>query len=391
MPAWLRRVSALASRLLPATLFGRLALLLFVAVLASHLLALTLMFELRPEPQWRGPPPGGPEFTPGAPPQFAGAAPAPWSAAPPRPAGPPPPPIGLLHLGTGMLLDIGVRLGALMLTAWLAARWLSRPIRRLAQAARELGQDVHRPPLPEEGAQEFREASRGFNQMQAQLRRQLEERDRFVAAVSHDLRTPLTRLRLRAESLAEPVDRLAFQNDIEGMEEMIRATLDYLRGVAEEEPFVWLDVGALLSSLADDHPVGPGAVQVEGKARPVRAQASALRRALVNLIDNAVRYGERAHVVLRDDPASLRIEISDRGPGIPPHQLEQVFEPFYRVDASRNRHTGGVGLGLAIARDLVRRQRGNLRLHNLPQGGLQAVLELPRDSASPSPTPGGRA
>jgi signal transduction histidine kinase len=284
-----------------------------------------------------------------------------------------------LHLGAGMLLDIGVRLGALMLAAWVGARWLSRPIRRLAQAARELGQDVHRPALPEEGAQEFKEASRGFNQMQAQLRRQLEERDRFVAAVSHDLRTPLTRLRLRAESLSNPEERQAFQHDIEGMEEMIRATLDYLRGVADEEPVVWLDVGALLSTLADDHPEGPGAVQVEGSARPVRVQASALRRALVNLIDNAVRYGEQARVVLRDEPAGLRIDISDRGPGIPPHQLEQVFEPFYRVEASRNRHTGGVGLGLAIASDLVRRQRGSLRLHNLPQGGLQAVLELPRD------------
>ncbi|EYC50663.1 histidine kinase [Hylemonella gracilis str. Niagara R] len=387
MPAWLRWLSALASRLLPATLFGRLALLLFVAVLASHLLALTLMFELRPVPEWRTPPPGHPEFAPG----FQGAAPPSWPNSPPRPAGPPPPPGGLLHLGASMLLDIGVRLGALMLAAWVGARWLSRPIRRLAHAARELGQDVHRPPLPEEGAQEFREASRGFNQMQAQLRRQLEERDRFVAAVSHDLRTPLTRLRLRAESLADPRERQGFQHDIAGMEEMIRATLDYLRGVADEEPFVLLDVVALLTSLADDHPAGPDAVRVEGTARPVRAQASALRRALVNLIDNAVRYGEQAHVRLRDDAACLRIEISDRGPGIPPQRLEQVFEPFYRLEASRNRHTGGVGLGLAIARDLVRRQRGRLSLHNLAQGGLQAVIELPRDSASPSPRPVGRA
>jgi protein-histidine pros-kinase len=281
-------------------------------------------------------------------------------------------------LGAGMLLDIGVRLGALMLAAWIGARWLSRPIRQLARAARELGQDVHRPPLPEQGAQEFREASRVFNQMQAQLRRQLEERDRFVAAVSHDLRTPLTRLRLRAEALRDPGERRGFQQDIDGMEEMIRATLDYLRGAADEEPFVPLDVGALVLSLADDHPAGPDAVQVEGHAQTVRAQASALRRAIGNLVDNAIRYGERAQIYLRDEAKCLRIEVTDRGPGIPPDQLEQVFEPFYRLEASRNRHTGGVGLGLAIARDIARRQGGSLTLRNLPGGGLLAVLELPR-------------
>jgi protein-histidine pros-kinase len=217
-----------------------------------------------------------------------------------------------------------------------------------------------------------------FNQMQAQLRRQLEERDRFVAAVSHDLRTPLTRLRLRAEALRDPGERRGFQQDIDGMEEMIRATLDYLRGAADEEPFVPLDVGALVLSLADDHPAGPDAVQVEGHAQTVRAQASALRRAIGNLVDNAIRYGERAHVRLRDEPGRLCIEVTDRGPGIPPDQLEQVFEPFYRLEVSRNRHTGGVGLGLAIARDIARRQGGSLTLRNLPGGGLLAVLGLPR-------------
>lgn len=370
--AWLKRARDGLARLLPVTLFGRLAGLLFVAVLASHVLALTLLFELRPWPQGHPPPPppgvgAGQGF--GPPPGFAG---------PPVPPGPPP--SGRLPpLGAGMLLDIGVRLGALMLAAWIGARWLSRPIRQLARAARELGQDVHRPPLPEEGAEEFREASRVFNQMQSQLRRQLEERDRFVAAVSHDLRTPLTRLRLRAEALSDPGERRGFQQDIDGMEEMIRATLDYLRGAADEEAFVQLDVGALLLSLADDHPAGPDAVQVEGHAQTVRAQPSALRRAIGNLVDNAIRYGEQAQIHLRDEAACLRIEVTDRGPGIPPDQLERVFEPFHRLEASRNRHTGGVGLGLAIARDLVHRQGGSLTLRNRPEGGLLAVLELPRE------------
>lgn len=374
---WLICARAGLERLLPATLFGRLALLLFVAVLASHVLALTLLFELRPWPQGHPPPPPpgagtGQGF--GPPPGFAGP-PVPPRAPEARPS---PPPGPLAPLGAGMLLDIGVRLGALMLAAWIGARWLSRPIRQLARAARELGQDVHRPPLPEEGAEEFREASRVFNQMQSQLRRQLEERDRFVAAVSHDLRTPLTRLRLRAEALSDPGERRGFQQDIDGMEEMIRATLDYLRGAADEEAFVQLDVGALVLSLADDHPAGPDAVQVEGHAQTVRTQPSALRRAIGNLVDNAIRYGERAQIYLRDDAACLRIEVTDCGPGIPPDQLERVFEPFHRLEASRNRHTGGVGLGLAIARDLVHRQGGSLTLRNRPEGGLLAVLELPR-------------
>ncbi|MGJ4748757.1 sensor histidine kinase, partial [Leptospira sp. SA-E8] len=158
------------------------------------------------------------------------------------------------------------------------------------------------------------------------------------------------------------------------------ATLDYLRGVADEEPFVLLDPRALVQSLADDHPAGPQAVQVEGEARPLRAQASALRRAIGNLVDNAVRYGETARIRLLDEPQCLRIEISDRGPGIPEDQLEPVFEPFYRLESSRNRHTGGIGLGLSIARDIARRHRGSLTLRNKLEGnGLLAVLELPRE------------
>lgn len=346
---------AALARLLPATLFGRLALLLFVAVLASHVLALTLMFELRPAP-----PPHPAMFQAGP--------------LPPRP-----PPL-LLH--PGMLLDIGVRLGALMLVAWVGARWLSQPIRQLVSAARGLGQDIHQPPLSENGTIECREASRVFNQMQAQIRQQLDERDRFVAAVSHDLRTPLTRLRLRAEGLSDADEQQRFRQDIREMDAMINATLDYLRGAADVEATVSLNLEALVSSMVDDRQACGQKVTAEGHARPLRAQASALRRGIDNLLDNAVRYGDVAHIRLLDAPDRVCIEISDQGPGIPEDELDRVLAPFYRLEGSRNRSTGGVGLGLSIARDIAQRHQGRLLLRNGVDGGLVATLELPRLLAS---------
>lgn len=338
-------------RLLPRTLFGRLTLLLGGFALLSHALALTVMFELRPPPG-HAPPPG-------------------------------PPP---LLMPLGLLLDMGVRLGALTLAAWIAASWLARPIKRLAEAAHELGRSIGRPaagspqrtPLAEQGPQECREAARVFNQMQAQIEHQLQEHDRFVAAVSHDLRTPLTRMRLRAESLPCITQRRQFTRDIAEMDQMIGATLDYLRGAAEAEALVPLDVQALAESLAEDQRACGHDVSCRGSAAPLNAMPSALRRALVNLVDNAVRYGTSARIRLVDSPDALRIEVHDRGPGIPPGELDKVMAPFYRVDASRNREHGGVGLGLSIAHDIARRHGGALLLHNLPEGGLLAALSLPR-------------
>lgn len=345
--------------LLPSTLFGRLAGLLFVAVLVSHVLALTLMFELRPSP-------------PGPPPEvLAGMAPL---------HRPPPPGHPLLH--PGMLLDIGVRLGALMLAAWIGARWLSQPMRRLARAASELGSDIHRTPLAEDGTQECRETTRVFNQMQAQICQQLSERDRFVAAVSHDLRTPLTRLRLRAEGLEDDGQRHSFRQDIHEMDAMISATLDYLRGAADPEPYVLLDLEALLHSMADDSQACGQNVQVEGHAAPLRARASALRRCIGNLVENAVRYGGQAQIRLLDEGGLVRIEVSDSGPGIPEEELGKVLAPFYRVEGSRNRNTGGVGLGLSIAHDIARQHQGRLTLRNGTSLGLVATLELPRQILS---------
>ncbi len=389
--------------LLPSTLFGRLAVLLIVAMLASHALALSLMWELRPAPPLHGWPGG--EVPPRA--WTDRSAPAAPAAAPPSAPqtplaaeqsgrggpGPRPGPPSLrqvldapLSLQLGLLLDICVRFAVLIAAAWWAARWLAQPIHRLASAAQELGRNLDRPPLPEDGPVECRDASRVFNQMQERLRQQLADRDGFVAAVSHDLRTPLTRLRLRAEGLADPQDQQRFGRDIAEMDAMITATLDYLRGVAHAEPVALVDVGALVHSLADDHQDMGHDVTVQGHAAPLPVQAGALRRCLGNLVGNAVRYGGAAELALHDGPEHLRITVRDHGPGLPEAELARVMAPFYRVEASRNRDSGGVGLGLTIAQDIARRHGGQLRLSNAPAGGLLAEVLLPR---SPGAGPGG--
>jgi len=374
-------------RCLPRSLFGRLALLLVVAVLTSHVLALTLMFEfhLGPGPRPGGPPPGFELASRGPPSADLWMEPdgEVWGAeaGPQNRFGPPPREGGVPH-PTGLILDIGVRLAALLLAAWIGARWLAEPIRRLVRGARALGDDVEGPPLPVDGTTECREASQVFNDMQARIRQQLADRDRFVAAVSHDLRTPLTRLRLRAESLeAEPLQR-QFRQDIAEMEEMIRTTLDYLSGNANAEPEVPLDVASLIDSMADDLRDMGQNVEVQGTAAPLPAQVSALKRCIGNLVENAVRYGGSAEVSLHDTPGQLRIDVADRGPGLPEEELSKVLAPFYRVESSRNRNHGGVGLGLSIAHDIARRHGGQLLLRNREEGGLVASLVLPRGASA---------
>lgn len=340
-------------RLLPSTLFGRLALLLLLTALVSHVLALSMMVEFRPSPP-----------------------PAPPGPFPPPPHGAPPPPFMLLPMG--LVVDVGIRLTAIAVASWFAARWLSQPIKQLACAAQRIGQDIHSPPLPEAGPKECIEATQVFNQMQAQIRQQLHDRDRFVAAVSHDLRTPLTRLRLRAELLDCPHMRAQLTQDIQEMDDMIASTLDYLRGAATAEPFEALDLEALVYSITDDALLSGHAVTCEGHAAPIHAQTTALKRCLVNLVDNAVRYGQTAHITLTDHPERVIVTVRDHGPGIPDIELENVLQPFYRLDTSRNKQTGGTGLGLAIAKDIAKHHQGELSLSNAADGGLMAQLTLPR-------------
>jgi protein-histidine pros-kinase len=207
----------------------------------------------------------------------------------------------------------------------------------------------------------------------------MEERERFLAAVSHDLRTPLTRMKLYLEGkdLAEYKPRI--QQEINEMAAMLDQTLDYLRGQAQPEAFQRLDVRALLEAMAEDAEALGQAVTFEGEAAPVMAQSRSLTRCVNNLVQNALRYGKTAQISLKEEGEQIVIEIADDGPGIPQEMLQRVFEPFVRLEESRSKVTGGVGLGLSIARGIARQHGGELSLYNATQGGLVARLTLPKN------------
>jgi signal transduction histidine kinase len=270
---------------------------------------------------------------------------------------------------------------AIAILALLAMRWAVQPLRRLARAADALGRDLGGPPLAETGPREVRQAAHAFNTMQSRLASYLEDRLRILAAVSHDLKTPITRLKLRAEMLPDEAQREKFLRDLDDMETLIGATLDFLRGEARKEASAQLDINALISTLRDDMQDLGETVEVSGEAlQPLIARPQALKRCLANLLENALRYGETAHVKVEDSPHELVLYIDDNGPGIPEEKLEQMFEPFRRGEDSRNRATGGVGLGLAIARNLARAHGGEVTLENRPGGGLRAMVCLPRSA-----------
>ena len=278
-----------------------------------------------------------------------------------------------------MLLSVLVLLAAVILLSLLAVRWITRPLKTLADAAEELGKDLNRPPLPETGPVEVGRAARALNTMQSRLSRYLRDRTRILAAMSHDLKTPVTRLRLRAELLDDQSIREKFSKDLEEMETMIGATLDFMRGLENEERVQRIDVAALLESIQADARELGGRVEIEGAASaPYEGRPQALKRCLANLVDNAVKYGKSARLALEDDAARLRISVRDQGPGIPEAELERVFEPFHRLESSRSRESGGTGLGLSIARNIAELHGGTLLLRNRAGGGLEAVLTLPR-------------
>ena len=277
-------------------------------------------------------------------------------------------------LGLLALLAIVVAL----LSGW-AVRRLTRPLASLANAADGLARNLDQKPLDEKGPQEVARAARSFNAMQRSLKAYLETRAQALAGVSHDLRLPLTRLRLRLEQLPENDARAAMQRDIEEMDAMVGGTLDYLRAGADTEQAVKLNLVALLEGLAEDAEAAGAKVSLHGTAAPLTARPQALRRCLANLIDNARRYGGGAvDVTLVDNASSVEIRIEDRGAGIPAEERERVFEPYVRLEASRARHTGGTGLGLAIARAVARAHGGEVALAGRAGGGTAAIVTLPR-------------
>ena len=279
-----------------------------------------------------------------------------------------------------LLRNLAIVDGAMLVLLFFAVRLATQPLSVLAQAAEELGRDIGRPPLAETGTVELARASRALNTMQDRLKRYVDTRVKILAAMSHDLKTPITRMRLRAELLDDAQVKAKFVKDLDELQQLVGSTLDYMRGLAEGGEAVQpVDVTALISSLKQDAEEAGHTVTVTGNARsPVMGGAQALKRCLQNLIDNALAYGRRADIILRDEGGVLNIAISDDGPGIPEGDIENVFEPFYRVEGSRNRNTGGSGLGLSIARNIAQAHGGSLRLRNLARGGLEATLRIPR-------------
>ncbi|HYL90656.1 MAG TPA: ATP-binding protein [Burkholderiales bacterium] len=287
---------------------------------------------------------------------------------PPQDAGVP------LRLATTLL----ILLGTVVALSLVAVRGVTRPLSTLATAAERLGEDINREPLPDKGPTEVRRAARAFNTMQGRLQRFIADRTRVFAAMSHDLKTPLTRLRLRSEMLDDAELRAKFAKDVLEMESMIQQTLDFMRDATAKEPAQPVDVMALLESLQTDYAEAGQAFEIRGRVgAPVPGRPLALRRCLSNLLDNAMRYGGGAKLEVEDGEKQVAIRVLDPGPGIPEADLERAFDPFWR-EPSRSRETGGTGLGLGIARNIARAHGGDVTLRNRPGGGLEATLSLAR-------------
>ena len=266
--------------------------------------------------------------------------------------------------------------------AYLVSRMTMRPLNQLAQAATDLGQDINRPPLPEQGSSEILQATRAFNAMQHRIRQHIQQRTHMLAAITHDLQTPLTRLRLRLEKVSDAELRDKLIGDLSDMQMMVKEGLDLARSMDNNEPLKPLHLDSLLDSVCIDASDAGQDVSIIGKSNStVMARPQALRRGLNNLIDNAVKYGHYAK--LRVETSTLagqkmvHILIRDGGNGIPPDQQQKVFEPFYRLETSRSRDTGGTGLGLTIAQNIAQQHGGSVQLANLPEGGLEVRLNLP--------------
>jgi signal transduction histidine kinase len=274
--------------------------------------------------------------------------------------------------------SIGMSMIPVLLVIGLSVGWITRPVRALAQAAEQVGRGERTDPLPVTGPREIRETTAAFNAMQDRLLRFVRDRTSILAAISHDFRTPITSLRLRAEMIEDEALKSAMTRTLDEMRDMVQATLGFASEGAAVEETRLVDLVGLLEAVADDQMTLGHEVEVNLPERlPYRCRPTSLKRAILNLTDNAIRYGERARVTLTKDASNIRILVDDDGPGIPPDKMEEVFEPFARLELSRNRKTGGVGLGLALARSCARSHGGDVVLSNNEKNGLRAEIILP--------------
>ncbi len=265
----------------------------------------------------------------------------------------------------------------ILFSLWLIRR-VTWPLRVFAAASERLGKDVAAPPLIIDGPSELRQAAGAFNEMQKRLRRLIENRTHMLAAISHDLRTPITLLRLRAESVEDMEERTKMQDTLDEMEAMVSSTLSFAREDAEKEQPVRVNLVALVSSICDDMTDTGYQVELHSEGELIHeCRPGAIKRAISNLIENAIKYGGSARVELRKIDSAVEIIVEDDGPGIPEDELEKVFSPFYRVEISRGRETGGIGLGLSVAQSVVDKHGGEIELTNRKEGGLRVRVVLP--------------
>ena len=282
-----------------------------------------------------------------------------------------------------LLLSTALFAGGILLASAMVVRTLAAPLRRLAMVAGEIGHGGPVHVADRQGPREVRQVARALNAMQARITALVSDRTEALAAVSHDLRTPIARLRLRIETLGGGDTVRAMDADLVEMEQMIAAVLAYLHGERDPEERRPIDLVSLLETLVDDATDAGATASYTGPARcRISARPLEIKRALGNLVENAIKYGGLARVSLSDAPdlprgPAVLIRVDDAGPGIPPEELERVFEPFRRIDTSRNSGLGGIGLGLAIVRRAVGRDGGRVVLQNLPEGGVRAEVTLP--------------
>jgi len=259
-----------------------------------------------------------------------------------------------------------------------AARQFSKPIERLAVAVRQFGLNPQAPPMAETGPRELQVVVKTFNAMQAQIQKFVAYRTMMLAAISHDLRTPLTRMRLRGEFIEDQEQQARLFRDVDEMQSMVEEALAFFRDDAISEETTSFDLPRVLLTIANDYADQHIDIGYAGPAHAVyRGRPFALKRAFTNLIDNAAKYAKTPEIELSCEETALVVAIRDRGPGIPADALDNVFRPYYRIDKSRNRATGGVGLGLTVAQAIVQGHGGDIMLKNRPGGGLEARIVLP--------------
>jgi signal transduction histidine kinase len=279
---------------------------------------------------------------------------------------------------------LGLQLAVLAACGWIAVRLVTRPLAQLATAADGLGPDLKGETLAETGPLEVAHAARAFNAMQQRIAGYMKERVEILAAISHDLQTPLTRMRLRTDLMDDEAVRTKFRQDLDVMQALVREGIAYARTLhGAAEPAFRIDADALFESMVADYEDAGRPVCLEGRAGvPIVTRPHALRRIVANLVDNALKFGGDVRLRVQLEGDRLVVAVTDDGPGIPEHELEAVLRPFYRVESSRNRDTGGTGLGLAIAHQLATAMGATLSLRNRAEGGLEARLDLPTSADS---------